>query len=706
MKRFNDSSAGFPAGSESAEKARRLIHVTGEQIFVAGLVVWLVFTAGCQSSAGGGGGSKAPASSPVKESGTNVVRTNATKSAQSGSNSVPADTAKSASTNEPPTSTLFSAAHDAEINAILDLAKKGDWVLAEQKARELRVKAPTDPAVERVQAWVAKEGTRMRERAVEERIREIDAKNSVFNPTVIDLLKEKKDRGLPPRQDVRDLVQRIESTPYIPENFGRTNVLAGPMFDVQSSAGRMSQILQKEISVHLDNVTLEAIIFNIGQAEGINFVADKSIPAFKQNLSVNMKKVRLSEFLSYVSRNLDVQFQVGGDLIWIIDAKDPKKVQEETRFYRLRKGFVMPAQHGQKEVSRVTTTAGPATTVTENVKLEKFVNDEAPASPSIEKAIKDFFGGSKYMLDFERNLIVAKGTREQLEVMDKIVAEFDRALQQVLIEARFVTITEAAFLQLGATWETGRDQRTTGRTPTDFTGLGLGAGLGIQESFTNVLSRPSLSATLTALQQDGESQTLSAPRLTLINNRPARISDGKIQYYYEEYTVKQTLTERNTASSLVPSGKPTRVTSGVSLDVLASIGGDGQSILLALNPQVNQEVKLVNFATISDRDAAGNVVSTFEIKLPESRTQELSTRVVIKSGQTVVMGGVLEREQRTFVESVPVLGNIPLIGAAFRKRTEVNKPRYLLIFVTATLLSESGEFLSYETTEKKAEPAR
>ena len=125
--------------------------------------------------------------------------------------------------------------------------------------------------------------------------------------------------------------------------------------------------------------------------------------------------------------------------------------------------------------------------------------------------------------------------------------------------------------------------------------------------------------------------------------------------------------------------------------MLASIGGDGQSIYLALSPEVNQDVELVPFASVSD--ASGN---SFEIRLPESRTQSLSTRVIVQSGQTVVMGGVLEREQSTYVEAVPILGKIPLIGAAFRRRTEVDKPRYLLIFVTATLLSESGEFLRYE----------
>jgi type IV pilus assembly protein PilQ len=65
------------------------------------------------------------------------------------------------------------------------------------------------------------------------------------------------------------------------------------------------------------------------------------------------------------------------------------------------------------------------------------------------------------------------------------------------------------------------------------------------------------------------------------------------------------------------------------------------------------------------------------------------------------MGGVLSREQTTFVESVPILGSLPLIGAAFRNRTEVDRPRYLLIFVTATVLSESGEFIRYISPQEE-----
>jgi type II secretory pathway component GspD/PulD (secretin) len=85
--------------------------------------------------------------------------------------------------------------------------------------------------------------------------------------------------------------------------------------------------------------------------------------------------------------------------------------------------------------------------------------------------------------------------------------------------------------------------------------------------------------------------------------------------------------------------------------------------------------------------------NTLQIMLPQYRTQELATRVVVKSGETVAMGGVLERDQSTVVEGTPLLSRLPLLGALFRKNTEYNQPRYLLIFVTATLLNENGEML-------------
>jgi type IV pilus assembly protein PilQ len=562
---------------------------------------------------------------------------------------------------------------------------------------------PVDAALGRLYNWVADNRKMVRERAIEDRIRQVDSKNSPFNPTIKDLLTEQKDRGLTPRKDLRDAVQQIESVPYVPESYGKKIEHQGFLSSPSVTEGPMAELLNRRISVKLDDVTLEQIIFTIGDKEKINFVADKTLPAFQKKLSVNFDQVKLREFLEYVGRNLEVSFQVGEDLIWIVDGKDPKNAKEETRLYRLREGFVMPARFADDNPIRTTIQNKDVTTTTITEKLNLFVPDLAPDKPALEQAITQFFKGSKYLIDYERNLIVASGTREQLEVLENLIEQFDRPIQQVLIEARFITVSEPAFLRLGVAWETGRNLLNQQKLENkDFTRLAPDqVALPIQETFTNILGRENLTATLTALDQSGESQTLSAPRLLLINNRPGRISDGKVQYYYEQYTVKQSAYERGTTSSLVPDGKPTKITSGVELDVVASIAGDGQSVLLGLNPKVSQDVQLVTFATITDVNESGQPVSTFEIKLPELRQQELATRVSVKSGETVVMGGVLERNQTTLVESVPVLGNLPLIGALFRRRTEVDAPRYLLIFVTASIVAESGEFV----LPKKESPA-
>jgi len=615
-----------------------------------------------------------------------------------------------------PAPVKYSKKYDAEIKEIMDLANRGKWEEAQIKAIALREMAPKSDLVERVYTWVVQSGKQRREQELENQIREIDAKNSVFSPTIKSLLTENRDRGLPARKDIRDTVDQIEKAPWIPDTYGKLLHEKGPLFDFESAKGRMIKMVDKEITIHLDNVPLEILLINLSTNSGVNIVADKSLPALKQVMSVNLEKVKLSEFFRYVGRNYDLQFQVGDELVWVVDAKDPKRLMEETRFYRLRKGFVLPAEFGAPDATKTTQVAGPVSTTTEVQKFNKFVNDEAPTLPSLERAITNLFTGSKYIIDYERNLLVARGTPEQLEVMEKLIKEFDQPVQQVLIEARFVTISKPAFMQLGVLWQTSRGGSNSFNTlPQDFTGLANNqnfpnaispsgsvnpaVGVGIQQVFTNVLGAKDLSATISALEQSGESQTLSAPRLTVLNNRPAVISEGQVQYYYEEYTAAATVGQYYTSASILPSGKPTKITAGATLNVLASISGDGKSILLALNPKVNTQVLLTTYTTISQYTTSGTPPTTFDIKLPTYTTQEISTRVAVNSGETVVMGGVLQRSKSTYVESVPVLGDIPILGALFRRRTELDTPRYLLVFVTATIVKDSGEFLVYDDAQ-------
>ncbi len=585
--------------------------------------------------------------------------------------------------------------HDEAIRAVLDLAREDKWIEAEAKARELKAAAPTDAAVDRVYTWTLDSGQRRRERALETEFRQIEAKDSRFANDVGDVLLNPDARRLDLPPSLRRALDDVGRASEIPGAYGRVVERSAPLVGLGEQApAPLEETLRQPITLQADDLTLESIIFTVGKNTGVNFVADRGLPQFQRKLGVNLRDVPLSEFLQFVARQMDLHFEIGDHLVWIVEAKDAKKAAlEETRFYRLRRGFILPAQFGPAEIQETRVKDKDRETVTANRKLEDFVRDGAPENPGIEDAIQRFFTGSKYYVDYERNIVVATGTREQHAALEAIIEEFDRPVQQVLIEARFITITESAYQQLGVNWETGRPANVP-RSAVNYTSINNApVGLGLQKTFSDVIGDDSLTATLNAIEQTGESQTLSAPRLTVVNNRPATIRDGKTQYFYEEYTVSQTVLENRSSSSLVPKGKPTKLTAGVSLDVLASIGGDGRSILLALRPAVSQDVQLVTFATVSDLDANGRVASTFDIKLPQSRDQEISTRVVVQSGETVVMGGVIDNEQTTFTESVPILGKLPLVGAAFRSKTEISKPRYLLIFVTATLLSETGEFI-------------
>src|SRR5207245_5115638 len=156
---------------------------------------------------------------------------------------------------------------------VMDLARQRRWEGAPARQPVLYQKDPKNPMVERVHSWVLQAGQKRREQALEDKIRDVDAKNSVFSPTLPGIFTEKKDRGLPATKDVRDTVHRIENSPSIPETYGKTIYEKGPLFDFESAKGRMVKVLEKEVSIHLDNAPLETVIVDLSQWVGVNIVA-------------------------------------------------------------------------------------------------------------------------------------------------------------------------------------------------------------------------------------------------------------------------------------------------------------------------------------------------------------------------------------------------------------------------------------------------
>lgn len=80
-------------------------------------------------------------------------------------------------------------------------------------------------------------------------------------------------------------------------------------------------------------MTLESIIFTVGKNTGINFVADRSLPQFQRKLSVNLRDVPVSQFLDFASRQMDLHFEIGENLVWIVDARTQRRAASGKRVF-------------------------------------------------------------------------------------------------------------------------------------------------------------------------------------------------------------------------------------------------------------------------------------------------------------------------------------------------------------------------------------
>ncbi len=130
---------------------------------------------------------------------------------------------------------------------------------------------------------------------------------------------------------------------------------------------------------------------------------------------------------------------------------------------------------------------------------------------------------------------------------------------------------------------------------------------------------------------------------------------------------------------------------GVELSVTPTVEEDDYSISLELNPRVTEFEGFVEFGGSSVAISGGTtVIIPSGFYQPIFSVREINTRVTIWDGATLVMGGLTREEVRRVDDKVPVLGDIPFIGRAFRSKGEASQKRNLLVFVTANLVSPGG----------------
>ena len=194
---------------------------------------------------------------------------------------------------------------------------------------------------------------------------------------------------------------------------------------------------------------------------------------------------------------------------------------------------------------------------------------------------------------------------------------------------------------------------------------------------------------------------LSAPKVTTVNNQEAKIEVVTEIIYPSEYEI--TPATANAAGTVItpgvaiPGGFTTRDT-GVILEVTPSVGSDRKTISLTLRPEVSALFGWSDFGVLAGPNNLGT--NAIPVLQPIFTSQNVSTNVIVRDGDTVVLGGLIREDTTTTDDKIPILGDIPGLGRAFRNESSTSTKRNLLIFVTAYLLTPEGETVREPRFEK------
>jgi type IV pilus assembly protein PilQ len=297
-------------------------------------------------------------------------------------------------------------------------------------------------------------------------------------------------------------------------------------------------------------------------------------------------------------------------------------------------------------------------------------------------------------VDERTNTIFFRETRSNIDIVRKLLVTIDKPTKQVMIESRLVEVTANPKQSYGINWAgvvgssanpqtvsyggfNNTSQVQPGQNiPTNGLALGnqgnnnffgrLGNLAGVPGSAFAILSVPQFSATLRLLNEDADAEFLANPRIVTADNQQAKIEISRNQ------PVPQLNFNEQTATAVFGGFQDKKF--GNTLIVRPSVNKDN-FVTLSVKPEISNKVGDAQFTF------AGATVAS-----PIIDTRSLESNVLIRSGDTLAVGGLLQDEVTKARNKVPLLGDVPLLGYFFQERLNARTKRNLLVFVTPTII--------------------
>lgn len=270
---------------------------------------------------------------------------------------------------------------------------------------------------------------------------------------------------------------------------------------------------------------------------------------------------------------------------------------------------------------------------------------------------------SKSTPDENNNALIVTDTALGLDTTARLIRSLDRAPKQVMIEVKLVEVSLDNSFDLGVNWNF-KDAGGTTVGETNLPGPTPGGStLAGSLTFFGKISDYTFNTVIAAAVKKGKAKVLSDPKVATLNNKEATIDiTDQVPYTITNSAV-------GSGGATVTTQQVTYVPSSITLKVTPTINSDGR-ISMHLSPKVSQ--------------ASGGSATT----PPNTNTRSTETNVIVRDGETIVIGGLIRDSQSDDVYKVPILGDIPLLGMLFRKKSVARKRLELLIFVTPRILED------------------
>jgi general secretion pathway protein D len=329
-----------------------------------------------------------------------------------------------------------------------------------------------------------------------------------------------------------------------------------------------------------------------------------------------------------------------------------------------------------------------------------------PATAATQGAAGGGGGGNsqiKVLADKDTNALIITAPPKLMRQIRDVVAQLDIRRRQVLVEGIIAELSASKSSQLGVDWAVFNGNRVAAAgilNPDTLTGLAsavssgssaataaasaIGQGINIAGGVDGGDSGTSWALLLKALKGDGNSNVLSTPSLTTMDNEEAEFSVGQeVPFVTGSFS--------NTGSS----------SSSSSVNPFQTINREEVGLKLKITPQINEGSSIKLKIELEVSSLASAVTGAVDL-VTNKRT--LTNTVMVENGQILVLGGLIDDNVNDTKRSVPFIGDIPLIGSLFRYRSLSREKRNLMVFIKPAILGNVAQGDYY--TRRKYESVR